>query len=90
MRHSLTPTAQDPDARASAGEPHAQGLSGDRRGAQDARLPSPSLQDVPLLEVAGRHRQEARRVAGLPGRHRGLGPTGQEHSVGRSPSLELP
>nr|KAF6346942.1 hypothetical protein mPipKuh1_010672 [Pipistrellus kuhlii] len=61
MRHSLTPTAQDPNASASAGEPHAQGLSGDRRGAQDPPLSSPSLQDVPLLEVAGRHRQEARR-----------------------------
>lgn len=69
MRHSLTPTAQDPDTNAFAGEPHFRGLSGGRKGAQDPWLSSP-LCNVPLetsLEVAERHRQEAQRAAGLPG-----------------------
>lgn len=58
MRHSLTPTAQDPDASAFAGEPRFRGLSGDREAPGTLWLSSPSLQDAPLetpLGVAERH-----------------------------------
>lgn len=80
MRHSLTPTAQDPDTNAFAGEPHFRGLSGGRKGAQDPWLSSP-LCNVPLetsLEVAERHRQEAQRAAGLPGAAQRPGSHSQE------------
>lgn len=69
-RHGLTPTVQAMDTRALAGKPHSQGLSGDRVCSQEpSALRVPFWQDVPSgtsLEVAGRHRQEAQRVAGWP------------------------
>lgn len=80
MRHSLTPTAQDPDTSAFAGEPHFQGLSGDRRGAQDPWLSSPSLR-CPLGDLTrGSRKAQAGgpEGSGLAWGGRGLGPTSQE------------
>lgn len=92
MRHSLTPNAQDPDTSAFAGEPHFQGLSGDRKGAQDPWLSSPSLR-CPLGDLTGGGRKA--RAGGPEGS--GLAWGGTEawvpparNSVGKSPSVELP
>lgn len=53
MRHSLTPTAQDPDTSAFAGEPHFQGLSGDRKGAQDPSALQSLSAGRPLGDLTG-------------------------------------
>lgn len=80
MRHSLTPTAQDPDASAFAGEPRFRGLSGDREAPGTPWLSSPSLQDAPLETSLG----VAEGTAGGPegsgraGAAQRPGPTGQE------------